>query len=494
MNKLLPLSVASGQTVETELLLVGCFQGEIPEAHALVPGAAESLRVLAAREGFGGRERQYAETAVAGGGAGVSVVALMGLGERDELDAIKLRQWLTSAVDAAATNGFGRVAVALPAHAETRGPAAAERTCRQLMLAGYRFERYLSKSPERERRIAEVAVVPPAGEEEAYRGCLATAAATARGVLLARELGNTPANEATPEWLEDQARELAARLGMKVTSLELEQLEAKGMGGLLAVGAGSAQPPRLVRLSWGGEGPRVALVGKGVTFDTGGISLKPPASMDEMKYDKCGACTALGVASAVAELALPVRLEVYLPLAENMPDGRSYRPGDIITCYNGKTVEVTNTDAEGRMILADAMAWAVEEGAEMLLEYSTLTGGCMVALGLSAAGLYSPDDELAAGLLAAAGRSGERLWRLPLWPELKEQVKGNHADLKNSGERWGSANYAATFLASFVGSLRRWAHMDIAGPASIGKNGPGPVGATGYGVAFSVDWLRTFTS
>jgi leucyl aminopeptidase len=239
----------------------------------------------------------------------------------------------------------------------------------------------------------------------------------------------------------------------------------------------------------------VALVGKGVTFDTGGISIKPAAYMDEMKYDKCGACTALTVAGAVAELGLPLTVRAYLPLAENMPDGRSYRPGDIVTCYNGKTVEIVNTDAEGRMILADALALAAEEGAEALVEFSTLTGACAIALGRSAAGLYTPDDALAGELLAAAERAGERLWRMPLWPEFVEEMKGNHADLKNASERWGSANTAAAFLSQFVAPVARWAHLDMAGPANTTpKNNVGYSGATGYGIALTLGWLQSLVA
>jgi leucyl aminopeptidase len=265
------------------------------------------------------------------------------------------------------------------------------------------------------------------------------------------------------------------------------------MGGILAVGGGSARPPRLVRLE-GGEGRRVvALVGKGVTFDTGGISIKPAAAMDEMKYDKCGACAVLGVVHGAAALDLPVRLRAYLPLAENMPDGGAYRPGDIVRCYGGKTVEILNTDAEGRMLLADALAWAAHERPQALIEYSTLTGASVVALGLGAAALYTPDDGLAGELLAAAAASGERLWRMPLWPEFREEMKGTHADLKNSGGRWGGANTAAAFLSEFVSPLERWAHLDIAGPAyaaSDGKRSVGMPGATGYGVATTLRWLR----
>jgi leucyl aminopeptidase len=263
------------------------------------------------------------------------------------------------------------------------------------------------------------------------------------------------------------------------------------MGGLLAVGSASSTPPRLVRLTWGTTGPRVALVGKGVTFDSGGISIKPAADMDEMKFDKSGACSVLGAARAIVDLELPVRLSVYVPLAENLLDGNSYRPGDILRCYNGKTVEITNTDAEGRLILADAMAWAVEDGVDNLLEFSTLTGACVVALGHQAAGLFTPDDRLAADLLAAAGETGERLWRLPLYPEYLEEMKGSHADLKNSAGRWGGACTAAAFLSQFVGDVRSWAHLDIAGVAYLGNDQDGKKkGATGYGIPTTVAWLR----
>jgi len=281
---------------------------------------------------------------------------------------------------------------------------------------------------------------------------------------------------------------------MEVTVVGPDELEERGMGGILAVGKGSSRPPRLVRLAWGQEGPTVALVGKGVTFDTGGISLKPPARLDEMKYDKSGACTVLGIGRAVADLALPIRLRIYLPLAENMPDGAAYRPGDIIRCYGGKSIEIMNTDAEGRLLLADAMALAAEEQPDALLELSTLTGACVVALGHHGAGLYSPDDELADGLLAAASDGGERLWRLPLWKEFVEEMQGTHADLKNTGGRWGGANLAAAFLSQFVGELDRWAHLDIAGPAQIPKENNGSQGATGYGVALIVHWLRSLVS
>ncbi len=484
------VSLAALETLAADLLLVGCFQGEAPPTAGAPPDLASALERLAARSGFRGKENQHVETLI-GGASGVSALAVRGLGKREQLDAVTLRGWVCSAVDAARRNGVARLGLLLPAHAETTGPAAAQRLLRWVMVCGYRYESYLTKRDEVELRLAEVQLVPPVGEGANYQSALAPATALAKAVILAREIGNAPPNEAVPEWLEKTAERVAEHAGMELEVLDLEDLERLRMGGILAVGRGSARPPRLLKLRYGSSGPRVALVGKGITFDTGGISIKPAASMEEMKYDKCGAVTVLALAALVAEQRLPVQLRAYLPVAENMPDGDSYRPGDIITCYNGKTVEITNTDAEGRMVLADALALAVEEGAEHLLEFSTLTGACMVALGRHAAGLYTPEDALASELLTAAERAGERLWRMPLWPEIGEQTKGTHADLKNSGERWGSANFAAAFLAQFVGNLARWAHLDIAGPANTSAEGPEGLGATGYGISLGFDWINS---
>ena len=468
----------------TQLVVAAVFEGEAPALGGLPGPLAAALGRLAARPGFRGRDGQRLETDVEPGGV---AVALHGLGKRAEADGRRLDRWLARSLEAARKNGLADVAALLPDHDGYRGTTAG-RLARAVVRAAYRFDRF--QGADDDGGLDRVRLVPPAGAGEPAGGG-ELASAVARAVGYCRDLANTPGNEADPEWMAERAREVAAEHGMGYTCLGAEELAARGMGGLLAVGAGSAREPRLVRLEWGTEGPVVALVGKGVTFDTGGISIKPASDMDEMKYDKCGACTVLAVAGAVAGLGLPVRLRVYMPLAENMPDGRSYRPGDIVRCYNGKTVEIVNTDAEGRMILADAMAWAAQEGPDVLLEYSTLTGACVVALGQEAAGLYTPDDDLAGELLVAAEASGERLWRLPLWPEFTERMKGVHADLKNAGSRWGGANTAAAFLSQFVSPLTRWAHLDIAGAAYVGRDAGEEPGATGYGVAFTLDWLAS---
>ena len=401
-------------------------------------------------------------------------------------------RWLQRAVDEARQHGVARLTLVLPAHPETAGRAAAGRVLRALALAAYRFDRFLSDREKRPGGLERLAVVPPPGEEAADRAALPAAQVVAGAVGLARDLANSPANEATPAWMEERSLEMAASRDLEVTVLGAAELRAKGMGGLLAVGAGSAHPPRLVRLQYGTTGPRVALVGKGITFDTGGISIKPAADMDEMKYDKSGACAVLAAARAAADLDLPVRLSVYAPLAENMLSANAYRPSDIVRCYNGKTVEITNTDAEGRMILADALAWAAEERPDAIVELSTLTGACVIALGHQAAGLFSPDDALAGeSYTAAAAEEGERLWRLPLFPEYLEEMKGSHADLRNSAGRWGGASLAAAFLSQFVGDVGRWAHLDIAGVANVKpEQGYRFTGATGFGVAAVVGWLR----
>ena len=324
--------VPAGQP-EADLLAVGCLEGETPAVDGMEEGIRRAVERLAARGGWKGKDEQLAQTEA---GADGPVVSLYGLGARKDLSYAKLARWLHRSADEARHGGARRLAAVLPAHAETSG-AAADRVLRALSLSVYRFDRYQSDA-EKAGRLERLAVVPPAGEEAAYRDALPTARAVGGAVAFCRDLANSPANEASPAWMEERARELAGSRGMEATVLRADELRARGMGGLLAVGAGSGHEPRMVRLRWGTTGPRVALIGKGITFDTGGISIKPATDMDEMKYDKSGACAVLAAARAVAELALPVRLSVYTPFAENMLSADAYRPSDIVRCYNGKTV------------------------------------------------------------------------------------------------------------------------------------------------------------
>ena len=327
------------------------------------------------------------------------------------------------------------------------------------------------------------------------RGALRPAAAgleqglaVAHGVGLAKDLGNYPSNVCTPAFLAEQARELAKRYRMKVTVLEREDMAKLGMGALLSVAHGSAQPPKLVVLEHRGGGKAqkpVVLVGKGITFDTGGISLKPAPEMDEMKFDMCGAASVLGTLKAAGEMRLPLNVIGIIPATENMPGGRATKPGDIVTTMSGQMVEILNTDAEGRLILCDALTYAERFDPAAVIDVATLTGACVIALGHVASGLFTNDEALARDMLAAGDVAYDRAWRMPLWEDYQEQLKSNFADFANIGGRPAGSVTAACFLGRFAKKFR-WAHLDIAGTAwKSGKE----KGATGRPVPLLTQFL-----
>jgi leucyl aminopeptidase len=414
-------------------------------------------------------------------------VLVVGLGKRDELDAEKLRVAAAVVAKEAGRLKAGSLAWALP---ESDGPAAAvEALVTGSILAGYRFDRFKGSGDDDSPRLESLAVLAPAE----LAGAAETACVYAEAANRARDLQSTPANVATPTFLAERAEEIAA--GAESLSIEVlgrAELEAKGMGGLLAVSQGGPQEPKLIvlRYAGGGSGPTLGLVGKGVTFDTGGISLKPGAGMQEMKMDMSGAAAVLEATAAIAELGLPLNLVTVVPSTENMPSGTAVKPGDVITQYNGKTVEVNNTDAEGRLILADALAYAVELGAERLVDLATLTGAVVIALGSTYAAVIANDDELADEVIRAGEESGELTWRLPLHPEFKELTKGTVADLSNlASKRKAGTITAASFLEEFVGETP-WAHVDIAGTAwDVGRAYTGN-DASGFGVRLLVELAR----
>ena len=359
--------------------------------------------------------------------------------------------------------------------------------------ATYRFDECKSeKDPAAAPRLRRVAVHSPGGGADARAGArraLAEAAAIDAGKRLARDLGNRPGNVCTPSHLAERAAALAEEFeALSVEVLEEERMRELGMGALLAVARGSREPPKLIVVEYAGGRPDeapVVLVGKGVTFDSGGISIKPAAAMDEMKFDMCGAASVLGAIRAAAQLRLPLNVVSVVPAVENLPGGQACKPGDVVTTFSGQTVEILNTDAEGRLILCDAISYAERFDPDTVIDVATLTGACIIALGHVASGLFTNCRALGDALRAAGARSGDRCWELPVWPEYEEALKSNFADVANVGGRPAGSVTAAVFLSRFARE-RRWAHLDIAGVAwESGKN----KGATGRPAPLLVEFL-----
>lgn len=419
-------------------------------------------------------------------------VLVVGLGGSEELDAERLRVAAAVVAKEAARQEVRSLGWALPESDDAA--AATEALVTGTILASYRFEEF--KSGDRDEappRLESLTLLAPADLADAAEAARVVAEAQNR----ARDLQSTPANVATPAYLAERAEEIAAaNAAVSAEVLGRAEIEEKGMGGLLAVSQGGPQEPKLIvlRYSGGGSGPTLGFVGKGVTFDTGGISLKPGAGMHEMKMDMSGAAAVLEAVEAIAELELPIDLIAVVPSTENMPSGTAVKPGDVITQYNGKTVEVNNTDAEGRLILADALAYAIEQGAERVVDLATLTGAVVIALGSTYAALISNDDALADEVSRAGAESGDLVWRLPLHPEYKALMKGKVADLSNlASKRKAGTITAASFLEEFVGETP-WAHVDIAGTAwDVGREYVGN-DASGFGVRLLVELARHLSS
>ena len=316
----------------------------------------------------------------------------------------------------------------------------------------------------------------------------------AEAQIFSRSIANEPGCAVCPSTMAEKAKALAEQYGLQCEVWDEKRLADEKMGALLAVGSGSKNPPRLIHLTYKPKGTpskKIAFVGKGITFDSGGLNIKPDNYMLTMKGDKTGACNGLGIMKGVAELGLNVEVHGFMSCVENMPSGSSYRPDDIITARNGKTIEINNTDAEGRLVLSDALCAASELKPDVIIDMATLTGACAVALGKYRAGLFTNDDDLAGKILASSERRGEPYWRMPLEDEyISESLKSPFADLVNCGERYGGAIFAALFLKEFVADGIKWAHMDIAGVDFRDKEyGIYPKGATSFGVRTCLDYL-----
>jgi len=414
---------------------------------------------------------------------------VVGLGKREDFEPERARVAAALAAREAAKLEATSLAWVLPEIDDDGATAAALVT--GTILASYRFDRFVSHDPSDPppSRVESLTILGPAEVADSVEAARICAEAQNR----ARDLQSLPSNVATPSYPAERAGEIAAKSeALSVEVLGRDEIAAKGMGGLVAVSQGTAEEPKLIvlRYAGAGSGHTLGFVGKGVTFDTGGISLKPSAAMHEMKMDMSGAAAVIEAAGAIAELGLPLDLVAVVPATENMPSGTAIKPGDVITQYNGKTVEVNNTDAEGRLILADALAYAVELGAERIVDLATLTGAVLMALGSTYAAVISNDDELAAEVEQAGQTTGELVWRLPLHREYKELTKGTVADLVNAAaKRKAGTIYAGSFLEEFVGETP-WAHVDIAGTAwDVGRPYTGN-DASGFGVRLLVELAR----
>jgi leucyl aminopeptidase len=463
--------------VDADLLAVLLFEGDdLPEPLAESPGSGDVKR------GYKKTALLHPET------PGRALV--VGLGDRNEFEPERAR--VAGAIAARTASSVEATSLALAGPDAGDPKAAATAMVEGAILASYRFDRFKSKKDGDDgssKRLEEIAVIGDGALAESVEA----ARVGAEAANFARELQDLPSNVVTPSYLAGRAQAIADEHSTVTCEvLGRKEISAKKMGGLEAVSQGTAEDPKLIvlRHEGGGQGETLGLVGKGVTFDTGGISIKPAGSMHEMKMDMSGAAAVLEAVSAIAKLGLPLDLLAVIPSTENMPSGTAVKPGDIITQLNGKTVEVNNTDAEGRLILADALAYAVELGADRIVDLATLTGAVLVALGSTYAALISNDDAFAAEVEGAAGRTGELAWRLPLHPEYKELTKGTAADLTNaSAKRKAGTIYAGSFLEEFVDG-KPWVHLDIAGTAwDMGREYVGK-GPTGYGVRLLIELAR----
>ena len=487
-----PISTASSLPKDADVLVVGLADAS---GGPVLVGAGEDLDKAWAKRTAGsllasalqvGASTKVGSTVTLPGTPAVVVTGLGGVDVTPE----QVRRAAGSGVRAAAASaGERRLTVAVSFDAVE--PEVVRGVAEGALLGAYTYVKAgadAAKEP-----IAALVVISHAKDAAAQ---VEQAAVVAKAVARTRDWVNTPANLLYPETFADEARSVARAAKLDIEVLDEKALARGGFGGILAVGGGSVRPPRLVRISYNPRGAKthLALVGKGITFDTGGLNLKPADGMITMKTDMAGAAAVIAAIAAIAELKLKVRVTAYAAMAENMPSGSAYRPSDVLTMYGGKTVENANSDAEGRLVMADALVRAAEDDPDLTVDIATLTGACMVALGERVGGLMASDDETADTLLDAAEACGEDFWQLPIPEHIRENLRSDVADLASSGpKRYGGALTAAAFLQSFVPEGERWAHLDIAGPSWNGGGAYDYVakGGTGSGVRTLVALART---
>jgi leucyl aminopeptidase len=427
--------------------------------------------------------------------AGPKRVCLVGLGDKkSDLDA--LRQAAGTAAKTVMKKGVSRLSLAVESfiQGEANGSEVTQAIVEGAYLSTYQFIEYKEIPDSDKLKIDEVICLFESSElAQSVENGAELGQKTATAARLARDLQNEPGNRMTPTRLAEVAQELANRSSLTCEILDRTAMKELKMGAMLGVAKGSLEPPKFIILEHNADNPgldTIVLVGKGITFDSGGISIKPSADMEEMKFDMSGGAAVIGAMKAVTELDIPLHVVGLVPAAENLPSGSSMKPGDILTASSGTTIEIVNTDAEGRLVLADALVYAKRYDPKAVIDLATLTGACVVALGYNASGLFGTDDELQSRLQAAGETSGERVWPFPLWEPYHEEMKSDYADLKNASGRWGGAVTAAAFLAKFAQDYP-WAHLDIAGTAYTAKEGGYlSKGGTGVGVRLLIQFLR----
>jgi leucyl aminopeptidase len=480
MSQIIEVTTRQGEPAETsaDTRVIGLFDG--------VDATVETIGKLVES---GEIKTSYKTTGVAHSHGARYVT--VGLGKPEDFTTERARVAGSAAVARAGELGAKSISWELPTEGDSAAVAGA--IVEGTILKSYKFDEYKSKSDDDDADDGFKSIEIVSADDVSAAAAAAAIGATAAN--RARDLQNQPSNVATPSYLADRAAAIAATSdNLEFEIHDREWIINKGMGAFAAVAKGTSEEPRLIVLKYNGagaSGPTLGFVGKAVTFDTGGISLKPSGKMEEMKFDMSGGAAVLEATAAIAELGLPINLISVVPSTENMPDGTATKPGDIVTALNGKTIEIDNTDAEGRLILADALTYAIELGAERVVNLATLTGAIIVALGSTYAGFFSNDDDWVAKVVEAGDTTGELGHRLPLHPEFADLVKGKYADITNApASRKGSSITAAEFLKNFVGDTP-WTHLDIAGTAwDLGRPYVGS-GASGFGVRLLIELARS---
>jgi leucyl aminopeptidase len=469
------------------VLVVPVFEGPEPG-----PGVKETrlLDAYVAAKLTGKKGENLLITKRRGDRFAADSVLLVGVGAKGDFDVVAMRRALGRV--AGSLRRFATVATTFAlAFDARRGADAVQGAAEGIGLGSYRFDRYRS-TPDPHGPLAKITVLGSSRwNDVVMRAAVKRADVIVDAVCWARDLVNTPAGDLPPAEIARAAREMAKQVGLTCKVWTEAQLETGGFGGIIGVGKGSVNPPRMIELAYTGAGKAtpIGLTGKGIAFDSGGLSIKPAEGMETMKDDMGGAASIMATMKAIARLKPKINVVAVIPSSENMPSGSAQKPGDVITHYGGKTSEVLNTDAEGRLILADSLAYLAEKQPQLIVDTATLTGACMVALGTDIAGAMGNDDALAQELVAVGAAVGEPIWQLPLHPDYRKLIDSNVADIKNIGKRWGGAITAGWFLAEFVGDTP-WVHLDIAGPAFTDAGTDiGPKGATGVPVRTLVRFL-----